>query len=76
MGQITIYLEKSVEKKVRKEASLKKISNSKYIVDILKEKLENNWPDSVVKLAGAWKDFPEVEEIRSSLGTDAERENL
>ncbi|MGH7885143.1 MAG: CopG family transcriptional regulator [Thermodesulfobacteriota bacterium] len=76
MGQITIYLDARIEKKIRKEAELKKVSNSKFIADILMEKFENNWPESIINLAGTWKDFPDAEEIRSSSGTDIKREDF
>jgi len=34
------------------------------------------WPDSIKKLAGAWSDFPLLDEIRAEKGKDALRESL
>lgn len=35
-----------------------------------------SWPPSVVRLAGTWSDFPDLEEIREGLGEDLRRELL
>jgi len=37
---------------------------------------EKKWPLSVKKLAGAWKDFPSLEEIRKTVSSDCIREEL
>ncbi len=39
-------------------------------------RVHDEWPASVVALAGAWRDFPSAEEIRESQGTDSERVSL
>ena len=39
-------------------------------------KVPGNWPESITRLAGAWKDLPLAEEIRAKQGKDAEREPL
>jgi len=53
-----------------------KFSQSKWIANLIKEKLRDDWPDSVLKLSGAWKDFPTVEELRKTTGTDIKRDEL
>ncbi|MCZ7667662.1 MAG: CopG family transcriptional regulator [Chloroflexi bacterium] len=53
-------------KKMRALIKAKHISQSKWIAAIIGEKLETEWPESVVALAGAWQDFPELEEIRAA----------
>ena len=35
---------------------------------------QNEWPASVAALAGAWPDFPTLEEIRQPIGEDVSRE--
>lgn len=74
MGQITIYLDKETEKKLRTLTKTMNVSQSKYIANIIKEKLQSEWPEAVVSLAGAWEDFPSLEEIRAEGGEDAPRE--
>ncbi|SEH08794.1 CopG family transcriptional regulator [Candidatus Venteria ishoeyi] len=76
MGQVTIYLEESIEHKMVSAAESAHLSKSKWIAKLIQEKLANEWPQSVVEMAGTWEDFPDIEEIRTQQGQDAERENL
>jgi hypothetical protein len=76
MGRITIYLDKETEGKMRAFVKSKRLSLSKWIAGLIREKLINEWPDSVVALSGAWEDFPSVEEIRAEKGHDSSREHL
>ena len=77
MGQITIYLDSVTESKLRKAAKSSRLSVSKWISAIIKDKIETEWSQDVIDLAGAWQnDFPELEEIRSSQARDVEREGL
>ena len=77
MGQVTIYLENEIENKLKTAAKTSNLSVSKWIANIIREKISTEWPQDVVKLAGSWKeDFPSLEEIRSTQGVDANRETL
>ncbi|GJL52424.1 CopG family transcriptional regulator [Candidatus Nitrospira salsa] len=76
MGQVTIYLEAEIEAKMRQAAKAMHVSQSKWIASLIKEKVADEWPESVLKLAGAWSDFPSAEEIRSTQGTDTVREEF
>lgn len=76
MGQVTIYLEDEIEAKMRASAKARNLSQSKWIAEIIKEKIVDEWPGSVRDLAGAWKDFPSLEDIRGFTETDASREKL
>jgi len=76
MGQVTIYIDADTEKKMIASAKAAKISKSKWITQVIKEKVTSEWPASVVNLAGAWEDFPSIEEIRSGIGKDIEREEF
>lgn len=76
MAQVTIYLDKDTEEKMRIYTKSKNISQSKWIAGLIREKLLTEWPDEVVALAGAWKDFPSQEELRAEIGQDLEREQL
>ena len=76
MGQITIYIEPGVEKKTRQLAKKENVSLSKWITKVISEKISNEWSPDVMKLAGAWKDFPSIEDIRNSDIPDSKRENL
>ena len=74
MGQVTIYLDNEVEIKMRAAAKAMNLSQSKWIANIINEKMADQWPDSVKELAGAWRDFPDLEEIRHTQVPDSHRE--
>ena len=76
MGQVTIYLEDEVEEKMSVAAKSEQISKSKWVAALIKEKVVSEWPESIARLAGAWKDLPLAEEDRANLGQDVERETL
>ncbi len=76
MGQVTIYLDSETEKKLLNIVKKSGVSKSKWIADLIKEKTARTWPDHIFDLAGAWKDFPTIEEIRAGMGKDAKRESL
>jgi len=76
MGQVTIYLEDEVEEKMSVAAKSEQISKSKWVAALIKEKVASEWPESIARLAGAWKDLPLAEEDRANLGQDVERETL
>jgi predicted transcriptional regulator len=74
MGQVTIYLDDAIVQKMNVAAKSAHLSKSKWIAKTLSEKLEKSWPQSVIDSANSWEDFPSLEEIRTDLGKDAERE--
>jgi len=76
MGQVTIYLEDEIEEKMSRAAKSEHLSKSKWIASLIKAKVASEWPESVVRLAGAWKDLSLAEEDRANLGRDVEREAL
>ena len=77
MGQVTIYLDNETETKMKKAARTNQISVSKWVADLIKEKISTQWPQDVANLAGSWKeDFPSLSEIRSTQSEDSDREVL
>ena len=76
MGQVTIYLEDEVERKMVAAANSAQLSKSKWISRVIQDKVVNEWPHSVSELAGSWQDFPSIEDIRSGNGDDSSREPL
>jgi hypothetical protein len=76
MAQVTIYIEPALEAKMRQAAQAMNLSQSKWVANIIREKLQNEWPATVQALAGAWQDLPDLEEIRSTEVPDSERESL
>ena len=76
MARVTIYIDDHTEKRLAAAARAKNISKSKWNSMLNREKTESDWPNAVVQLAGAWKDFPSLEEIRSGMGEDAPRKAI
>ena len=76
MGQVTIYLDDESESKMRASAKAMHLSQSKWIANLIKEKVADEWPESVRELAGSWEDFPSAEEIRETMGKDSLREEF
>ncbi len=76
MGQVTIYLDSETEKKMSTIVKKSGISKSKWISDLIKQKITTTWPENIVKLAGAWTDLPTAEEIRKNMAENADRESI
>lgn len=76
MGQVTIYIDSSTEKKMMKLVEKSGISKSKWVAELIREKTATTWPEKIARLAGAWKDLPTAEEIRVQLGHDSSREKI
>ena len=76
MGQVTIYLDSETEKKMSNMIKRTGISKSKWISDLIKQKITTTWPENIVKLAGAWTDLPTAEDIRKNMAEDADRESI
>ena len=76
MGQVTIYIDKETEEKMISSAKAANVSKSKWVSDVIREKVASEWPASLRELAGAWDDFPTLEELRSGGGKDVGRESL
>lgn len=76
MGQVTIYLDDDIEEKMKNAAKSSRLSKSKWVASLIREKVAREWPRSIIDLAGSWKDLSLAEEGRAELGCDAEREKL
>ena len=51
-----------------------KSQTDQYATKRMRQKIRKEWRESVVRLAGAWKDLEEAAELRESLGEDIPRE--
>lgn len=76
MAQITLYLDEELEKRLKAAAKAANLSQSRFVANLIAEKLDDEWPAAVRALAGAWPDFPEAEALRRPFGQDVEREPL
>lgn len=77
MGQVTIYLDKETEIKMKKAAKSNHLSVSKWVARIIREQIKTEWPHDFFKLAGSWENtFPSLDEIRNTQGADCKRESF
>ncbi len=77
MAQVTIYLDSTIERKLKKAAKSSQLSVSKWVAKTIEEKVTTQWSPEVVGLAGSWQDdFPTLETIRADIRCDSKRENL
>lgn len=76
MGQVTIYLDDEIERKMNAAVKSAQMSKSKWIAQLVQEKVANEWPHTIAEMAGSWDDFPSLEDIRQAQTTDAKREPL
>lgn len=76
MGQVTIYLDDEIEKKMVANAKAMKLSKSKWVANVIREKLVDEWPPAVRELPGSWQDFPSLDELRAAGQVDVGRESL
>ena len=76
MSQITLYVDEDTMNRVRTAAQEAGVSLSRWVTTIIREKLSDEWPDSIGELGGAWKDFPAPEELDAVEGEDLPRETL
>jgi hypothetical protein len=67
MVKIKIDLDKETEEKLKSFTQSKNISPNEWIIEIIQEKLADEWPAAVINLVGAWKDIPDIAEIRQDI---------
>jgi hypothetical protein len=71
--QVTLYLEPDTEERMKAAAKSAGISQSRWVAELIRTRTATEWPESIVKLAGAWPDLPSLEELRQG-GEDVPRE--
>ena len=76
MSQVTIYLEEDIEQKMVLAAQSANLSKSKWIAQLIQDKVANEWPQSIVDIAGSWEDFATIDIIRANIAKDVEREPI
>jgi hypothetical protein len=74
MGQITLYLDDDTESRVKRAARAARLSVSRWVSNLIREKTASEWPDAVREMAGSWPDLPTAEELRKKLPEDVPRE--
>ena len=76
MARITVYLEDDTAEKLRSVAGSSGVSVSSLVAKLIRNELACEWPASITRLGGAWKDFPSLDEVRQGQPDDAPRDLL
>jgi hypothetical protein len=76
MAQITLYLEDETARKLKSVAESSGKSVSSLVAGLIRRKISDHWPENITRLAGAWSDIPDAEQIRSGQPKDLPRETL
>jgi hypothetical protein len=77
MSQVTLYLDRQTEERMKAAAKAAGTSLSQWVAALIREKTATVWPPSIARLAGAWgDDFPTLEEIRGEDQAEVSRETL
>lgn len=76
MTRVTLQLEDEVAARLKEAAKAAGLSESQWVEEMVRCGTMMAWRESVRKLAGSWKDFPEIGELRAGQGTDVRRESF
>ena len=63
MPQLAIYVDDELSKKLKKAIKSSGKSRSKWVADMIKAKLDNDWPGGFFKLAGSWEGGETTDQI-------------
>lgn len=76
MSQVTIYLDPETEAKLQAAVDASGLSKSKWIAELIRSHVAQEWPATIRLLAGSWQDFPDLDDLRGNEGQDCDREHF
>jgi len=76
MPNITVYLPDEVAEVARRQAKRERTTVSRWVAGLITKYTNSGPRPGVLAAIGAIPDFPSIEELRSSYGEDAPREEL
>jgi len=77
MGQVTLYLDSQTVARIKAAAKAARMSQSKWVAELIRKRTAVEWPASIARLAGAWaEDFPTLAKIRGQGQSEQAREPL
>jgi hypothetical protein len=76
VAQVTVYMDEDTLARARSAAEQAGVSMSAWLAELVRQRTRVEWPAEVAALAGAWRDLPTAEELRSTGGADLPREDL
>lgn len=63
MAQLAIYIEEQLAERLEKAVRASGKSKSRWVTDVIKSALQDQWPEDFFKLAGSWEDDAGPDEI-------------
>jgi len=76
VAQVTIYLDREAERRLRAAARKAGVSVSRWVSELVENRTRSDWPGEARELAGAWPDFPDPDDLRATTGKDRRRGQL
>ena len=73
MAQITLYLDDALQARLREHAARQQVSQSQFVANLIRQAVDDRWPEDVLALAGTLRSFPDADELRAASGADAPR---
>lgn len=73
MAQITLYLDDTLQARLKASAARQRMSQSQFVAQLIRQAVDDRWPDEVLTLAGSVPDFPALDELRAADAPDATR---
>lgn len=67
MPQVAIYIDETLSKRLDEVTKASGKSKSKWVADVITERLENEWPQGFFELAGSWEDDRSHEQIMAEI---------
>ena len=80
MAQMAIYIDDQLAERLEKAVKASGKSKSKWVAEVIKRSLQDEWPEGFFELAGKWEDDVGPEEIldriRKEIREHDKRESL
>jgi hypothetical protein len=80
MTQLAIYIDKQLAERLEKTVKASGKSKSRWVSDVIKTALQDQWPKGFFDLAGSWQDDAGPDEIlkgiRQGMGKSELREEI
>lgn len=73
MAQVTLYIDDATQARLRAAALSRRVSQSQFVAELVRQATESTWPDAVLALAGSAPDFPDAQALRVALAEDTTR---
>jgi predicted transcriptional regulator len=76
MVQVTLRLDDETAGRMKAAAEAEGTSQSRWVANLIRARVADEWPAQVVALAGAWSDLPTADQLRAGQLEDVPRESI